>query len=240
MKIIVATLTHNNLDIIPFWLRHYALFADEIAVWDDNSTDGTKQILAAHPKVMLRDWPHASGIQEDVFLAHWYAVYPTAAEHGFDWMMLPDSDEFIYAPNVRAVLEAEKAIGTEVIQTQGFNMTGNGMPPDDGRQIWEILKTGVGSGVYSKPVVFNPAAKVQWVRGRHALENCSPKMSDGPKLKLLHYRYLGGDYTKKRNAKNYDRVGADKGAAWSCAPDYDGEHSAKWAESIKHNQTIVV
>lgn len=235
MRVIVAAITYNNLDTIRFWLRHYERFADEIAVFDDKSTDGTREILAAHPLVNLRDWPGTSGIREDEFLKFWYRLYLSAAQHGFDWMMIADPDEFLYAPGIRDMLAREKENGTEVIQSSGFNMAGKGLPKDDGRQIWEIHPWGVRAPVYSKPVIFNPRIHIEWVRGKHTLENCNPKLSDGPKVKLLHYRYMGSEYTRLRNAKNYERLGADKGAGWSCAPEYDGvdkEHSPAWADAI--------
>jgi hypothetical protein len=133
----------------------------------------------------------------------------------------------------------KKCNGTEVIKPDGYNMTGNGLPKDDGRQIWEIAPMGVAAPVYSKPVVFQPHIKINWIRGKHALENCKPVVNETTPLKLLHYRYMGADYTRAKNAKNYARCGllsGDKGAAWSCSPGYDGpdkEHSPQWAEFAK-------
>lgn len=235
MKILVFSLTFNNADILPFWLRHYSTFADEISVWDDNSTDTTRRILSANPKVIVRDWPHRTGIDEDAFLAHWQEWYPKARGH-FDWVMIVDSDEFLYAPFMKTMLERNMDMGVEVIRSEGFNMMGNGIPEDDGRQIYEINPMGVRAPVYSKPICFRPHIKINWIRGKHALENCSPKMSEEPWIKLLHYRYLGAEYTRAKNAKNYARCGllnGDKGAAWSCSPGYDGadkEHSPTWAQ----------
>ena len=130
-------------------------------------------------------------------------------------------------------------LGTEVIGSTGFNMMHSGIPKDDGRQIYEIAPLGVRAPVYSKPVVFRPHIKINWVRGKHALENCSPKMSEEPWIKLLHYRYLGEAYTRAKNANNFARCGLlnqDKNAAWSRDPRYDGvdkEHSPLWAEAAK-------
>lgn len=238
MKIIVLAITHNCADVLPFFLRHYSTFADEIAVWDDASTDGTQTLLMRNDKVCLRDWPHKTGIDEDLFLDHWQQWYPTTRGK-FDWVMIVDPDEFIYAPFVRNELEREMDAGTEVIKPMGYNMTGNGLPKDDGRQIWEIAQMGVAAPVYSKPVIFRPHIKINWIRGKHALENCNPVISDNTDFKLLHYRYMGADYTRAKNAKNYARCGllsGDKGAAWSCSPGYDGpdkEHSPQWAEFAK-------
>jgi hypothetical protein len=239
MKVLVFVITYNCADVIGYFLRHYSAFADEISAFDDFSNDGTRELLKANPKVLLRDWPHPGcGINEDLFLAHWQEWYPKA-RGGFDWVMIVDPDEFLWSPDVRATLEFAYKRGYQVALTEGFNMTGDGLPKDDGRQIWEIAPWGVAAPVYSKPVVFDPNIKINWIRGKHALENCNPILSRGPLFKLLHYRYMGANYTAAKNAKNYARCGldsGDKGAAWSCSPGYNGidkEHSPLWAEEAK-------
>jgi hypothetical protein len=238
MKILVFALTYNNADILPFWLRHYSTFADEISVWDDHSTDTTRRLLSSNPKVITRDWPHRTGIDEDAFLAHWQEWYPKARGH-FDWVFIVDSDEFLYADFMLTLLQREMDLGTEVVRSTGYNMMGNGLPQDDGRQIYEINPMGVAAPVYSKPICFRPHIKIAWNRGKHAVENCNPKMSAEPWLKLLHYRYLGAEYTRAKNSKNFGRCGllsGDKGAAWSCDPRYDGvdkEHSPTWAQEAQ-------
>lgn len=241
MKIIVFSICYNQACILPFYLRHYSSFADEISVFDDHSTDGSREILAACPKVLLRDWPYDNGIDEDVFLQFAYDWNIKAFQGRFDWVIWADCDEFIYAPDVRKVLSETDG---DVIRTKGYNMVGDGLPKDDGKsQIWQIHKNGVPSKVYSKPVVFKAWVKLAWNRGKHDLEECSGKVAPDPLLKLLHYRYMGYEYTKEINAKNYARCGlktGDKNPAWTCAPDYKGEHSAQWAERMKKKALNVV
>lgn len=239
MKILVFVLTHNNADVIPFFLRHYERFADEISAFDDRSTDGTRGMLNSHPKVIVRTWPHESGINEDLFLAHWQEWYPKARGH-FDWVMIPDSDEFLYHPDMIGTLSLAKSVGIQVIKPRGYNLVGDGFPKDDGKsQIYELNPMGVEAPVYSKPVIFQPDIKIDWNRGKHDLENCDPVVGRETGMKLLHARYFGADYTRSKNAKNYARCGllsGDKGAAWSCSPGYDGpdkEHSPQWAEFAK-------
>lgn len=219
---------------MPFFLRHYSVFADSIWIWDDDSRDGTRGMAFACPKVKLNDWPYPeSGIDEDVFLKFAYDVYPNVAAE-YDWVIWADPDEFIYHPDILGVLK-ECLVKYDVIKTHGFNMVGNGLPKDDGRQIWLISPLGVQAPTYSKPIVFNPQVKIRWSRGKHRIEELEGVASEKPLLKLLHYRYLGSQYTRIKNARNYERVGlatGDKNCAWSCAPDFKGEHSPEWADMI--------
>lgn len=256
MKIWIFTICHNEAEIAPWFLRHYGTFADRILVWDDNSTDGTREILRAHPSVTLFDWPYETGLFEDKNLHHAYDVYPSATWKA-EWCMWVDMDEFIYHPRIREVLyygfdpvsdpERVKTFTSysrvpDVFTTSGFNMLGDGLPVNgyDHKQIWEHNPMGVAAPSYSKPVVFRPYVKMRWIRGKHALEGVTPLGHDQPpQLKLLHYRYLGAEYTRRKNAKNFNRCGGstgDKAAAWTCRPDYDGpqmEGSPQWAEWAK-------
>lgn len=234
MNIAVLTMTFDCVEVVPFFLRHYETFAGKIIVWDDSSKDGTRELLSNHPLVDLRDWTKESGIHEDVFLQHWQEEYPELRD-SFDWVMIPDSDEFLLPMPGRTMRETlNHAELWDVIPAIGFNLVGPCFPKDDGRQIYEINPMGVHAPTYNKPICFKPWADIKWTRGRHKLENCSPWIAP-TMLKLLHARYFGRDYTRKRNAKNYERLGDDKGAGWTCAPDYDGfdhqhEGSPEWSE----------
>lgn len=244
MKLIVFTICWNRIDILPWWLRHYSSFVDEISVFDEQSNDGTRELLRANPKVLLRDWPHKSGIDENLFLQHAYEWYPRAHPK-FDWAIWADTDEFVWAPNLLDTLKRATDAGIEVIAPTGFNMVNEGLPVDDGRQIWEVCRKGVYAPIYSKPIVFRPGITIHWDRGKHHLEQCSPKIwfEGQSDVKLLHYRYLGYEYTRRRNALNLDRCGlynGDKGAAWSCRPDYKGEGSAEWAKEAMRLAVDVV
>lgn len=235
VKLRIVSVCWNEREMLPFYLRHYEQHADEIIIYDDASDDGSRVLACCCPIVQLRDWPFPSGLHDDQMMSLWQTAMQEAQQEGVDWVAFPDIDEILWRRDgLRHACEIANARGDEVIASEGWNMVGDGLPADDGTsQVYELLQTGVRAPVYSKPIIVKPGSKVSWNRGRHALENCAPRMSKNPLVKLLHYRYLGHDYTARRNARNYERVGADKGCAWSNAPDYHGEHSAQWAEGAK-------
>lgn len=237
MRVRVVSVCYNEREMLPFYLRHYYPVAHEIIIYDDGSNDGCKDIARGCPAVELRDWKYRSGLVDDYMMDLWQQAISEAKADKIDWLILPDIDEILWAfQGLTFVLENARAYGFHVIASQGWNMTGSGLPSDDGQsQIWQLLKTGVPAPVYAKSIIINPQidAKYEWNRGRHALDLTNGLRSTPPWVKLLHYRYLGYDYTAKRNARNYERVGADKGCAWSCSPTYKGEHSAEWAEKAK-------
>ena len=239
MKIRIVSVCYNEREMLPFYLRHYEQFADEIILYDDASDDGSRAMACCCPIVQLRDWPFPSGLHDDNMMRLWQSAMTEAHAEGVDWVAFPDIDEILWRQDgLRHACDIASFRGDEVIGSEGWNMVGDGLPKDDGKsQVYQLLQTGVRAPVYSKPIIVNTGRLVRsivtWNRGRHALENCAPRMSKRPIVKLLHYRYLGHDYTARRNARNYERVGADKGCAWSNAPDYHGEHSAEWAEGAK-------
>jgi hypothetical protein len=246
VRIWVFAYGFNEVAVLPFWLRHYSAFADQIHVWDDHSTDGTRELLAAHPKVVLHDWPGTDGMDEEMNLELAHASYPLARGHA-DWVMWPDMDEFLYHPDMHNYLAGRKAAGREAIYAWGYNMIAeNGLPPDDGKsQIWELLRTGVHAPVYSKPIIFQPHIDLRWARGKHHLYDGAGSINVGPvpqwfrsdewEIKLLHYRYLGVEYTRARNRRNYARFRmntGDKGQAWAVSENYRGEGSPEWVVQV--------
>lgn len=234
MRIIVFSICYNQADILPWWLRHYSTFADEISVFDDHSTDGSREMLKACPKVLLRDWPYDNGIDDRQFL-EFSSEWSKKAIGNFDWAIWVDTDEFVWSADPRKTLES--AGDCQVIRTFGYNMIGDGLPQDDGHsQIWQVHKMGVKAPIYSKSIVYRPDANIKWNLGKHGIENSDVVIGNKPLFKLFHYRYMGRVYTSARNAKNYARCclrTGDKNAAWTCVPGYKGEHSAEWSEYAK-------
>lgn len=248
MKIWVFAHCRNEAELLPWFLRHYGQFADQIHIFDDQSDDGSPEIIAAGNPYSFVHKIRMNGLQEDELLRLACEAYPAAIGKA-DYVMWVDIDEFIYHPKMIECLDYHHALGHDVIRTLGFNMMGYPLPFDDGvSQLTDTYRTGVRAPIYSKPVVFNPSKRLQWSHGKHDFYHknglkISPKDDEyAPaqwRLKLLHYRYLTPEYTRARNARQYSRS-VHKGAAWSNSPDHIGEHSPKWVSETMHKARDVV
>lgn len=247
MKVWAFMHVRNECAIMPWTLRHYAQFCEQIHVYDDGSTDGTRELVQAHPKATLHDMPF-TGLDENALLDLAHLVVPTAIGKA-DYVIWPDVDEFVYHPDILACLSRFKASGYNVVQTLGFNMMGAPLPEDDGRsQLVEVYRSGVRAPVYSKPIIVAPDSGVRWSCGKHALADptgyrLTPDYRHYEpeywRVRLLHYRYLEPQYCRERNARQYDRSTA-KNTAWSCAPEHHGEHSPDWvAATMKKAHDVV-
>lgn len=246
MRIWVFGHMRNEARLLPFWLRHYAAFADQIHVYDDNSTDGSPELVAQHDKAFFHN-AGVQGLKEDELLNLAYRVYPTARGSA-DFVIWTDIDEFIFHPRIKEALAWHKENGHDVVRTLGFNMMGTPLPENDGTtQLTDIYRTGVRAPVYSKSVIFNPDIDIRWSLGKHFVYEKGVRVSpiedeyahSPHRPKLLHYRYLTPEYCRERNARQYERS-VDKGAAWSNSPDHRGEHSPEWVERTMYFARDVV
>lgn len=237
----------NEKPICGFWLRHYAQFCTELHVFDDGSTDGTRELVSAHPKATLHDMPF-TGLDENALIDLAHETIKGSTDRA-DYVMWPDVDEFLHHPEMLACLARFKSSGYNVVRTLGMNMMGAPLPADDGMsQLTDIYRTGVRAPVYSKPIIVAPDSGVRWSCGKHALANEAELrvMPDYKhyepeywRVRLLHYRYLDPQYCRERNARQYDRSTA-KTTAWSCAPTHMGEHSHHWVAATMGKARDVV
>lgn len=101
MVITVMTIPHNECEMMPFFIRHYRPIADRIVVYDNASTDGTAEIA----RQMGCEVTPIAGVNGE--LRDWWNCSKKAAagrELGGDWMIVPDVDEFLYHPDLWALL----------------------------------------------------------------------------------------------------------------------------------------
>jgi len=208
MKIDVYSTMHNEELILPYWLRHYERFAERIFIWEDESTDQTRKILEAHPKVTLLP-VEKHGIDDTYWVNHLWTRYKKLSRGMADWVMIVDADEFIYHPRLVEKLAdwKQKNSGPQVAYCHGFLMMHHQFPFTDG-QIYEEVNTGVYDALQSKRCIFTPDIYIRYRPGRHHVVKIQPDSIEriDKKMKLLHFKFLGEGYFMARCRRNMERM----------------------------------
>jgi hypothetical protein len=209
MKIDVYTICRNEARMMPYFLRHYETFANRIFVWDEDSNDGTHELLTAHPKVTLLPYPSdcPRGMQDNYWATHQWQQYKELSRGRADWVMIVDADELIYSLDLVGTLRDCRARKVDVLVCRNFIMVAEEFPVTNG-QIYDVVKLGLRDGTCDKWCTFNPAIDVTFKPGRNRNPaQLSTNAVEWNRLLLLHYRNLGLHYMRERNAKNVVGMG---------------------------------
>ena len=153
----------NEARLLPYLLRHYTTFVDKLIFYDDQSDDGTRDLIRACPSAELRDWPGSHGIVDDEFLNFANEQWKEARGKA-EWVIWIDADEFIYHPDIKNVLDRYLKEGVDLPQILGYTMVSDHFPTTSG-QIYDEIKTGFYDDVWSKPAIFR--SNMRWNMGRH-------------------------------------------------------------------------
>jgi glycosyltransferase involved in cell wall biosynthesis len=200
MKVHLYCLCWNDAKILPFFFRHYDQFVDAYAVFDAGSTDGSLDILHAHPKVEVRRFARAhpdSFVLSELYLSNrcWKESRDSA-----DWVIVVDIDEHLFHPHMAEYLGGCKDAGITIIPALGFEMYSPEFPHPD-ETLCERRTHGTPNQLMSKLAVFQPDAidEIFFAPGRQwacPIGDVIAPVKD--ELLLLHYRLLGIEYATQR------------------------------------------
>lgn len=234
-KVWLYSIWYHEAKIAPYFLRNYE-WVDHIVIWiDPASRDGTQAILEKHPKVELRAWPHHTGLDDQEFLAT--ANYWPSREGrqvGADWVGFVDADELLWHPNWNELLQTTD---TDALRAKGYALISpSGWPEDNGKQIYEQVKTGVHQENENKFLLWRPGFEIHHHHGRHDFPVAFGGRLDGRfRMKNYHCHFLGGvQATQYRNRQNFSRA-LDKRFAWNFSPEKEKEGiggTVKWLKGV--------
>lgn len=242
MKVWTFSIIYNEARVLPFFLRHYRTFCDRMFFWVDPFTDdGTRELLAAEPKAIVTEWPHKTGLDDEEFKATFnYWPRKLAAEHGIDWAIACDADELLWNPNPD---KAFTTYETDAMKSRGYALIDpKGFKKDNGKQVYEQVKTGLRQDNYDKHIIFRPSFPIDFSHGRHEVHSYGGRLAPEATWKLYHLHHLWGvQHTKERNARNIERA-KEKRFAWAYTPKQEAlatGGTAKWVEDAIKNKALI-
>jgi hypothetical protein len=200
MNVHLYALCWNELDILPFFFRHYDGFITTYHIFDNGSTDGSIQFLRNRPNVELH---HFTASDLDSFVLSEQALSNECwkeARQTADWVIVTDVDEHLYHPSIADLLWDYRSDGITLVPAIGFEMISEEFPAPE-EKLCETRTLGTPNLWHDKASIFNPRAirEIYYDLGRHS---ASPKgeviLPATDELWLLHYKHLGYERTRAR------------------------------------------
>jgi len=191
----------NEVRMLPYFFRHYADLVDRFVVFDNGSTDGSLDLLAANPRVQVTDFqvPGDSFVDEERRLSDviWHSSRGSA-----DWVMMLDIDEHLHHPDLPGYLQRCTAEGVTAIRSIGYEMVAEAFPSAQAR-LCDLVTAGVRSFGHDKLCLFDPnrITETRYGPGRHtAFPEGDVVWPAQRVVRMLHYKKLGVEYVLERNA----------------------------------------
>jgi glycosyltransferase involved in cell wall biosynthesis len=198
MKIETFILTNNEEKILPYTLRHYLTFS-KVILLESNSTDDTVKIAKkAGAEIWNYDVPDE--VNDEWFLQLKNNCWK---ESKADWVIICDTDEFVYHPKLVEILETTHST---IFLPRLFNMFSDTFPVTKG-QIYDEVKFGKEGG--GKMNLFKPSEikEMNYDPGCHyAHPTGNVILNVNSEILTLHMRHLSIEYVNARNARNVMRM----------------------------------
>ena len=191
MKIQGYFFCYNEEQILPFLLKHYSEICDKIIIIDQNSTDSSVEIIKSYTNTEVVNW-NEHEVNDIKLRAMKNNCWKDSRGH-YDYVIVGDSDEFLYCKDFRKRLEKLHFQGITIVKPVGYDMVSETMP-EVGSKLTDVVRRGVPSGLYSKCMLFDPnkIVEINYEMGAHLCwptGNVNFYYSTGD-IKLLHYKWL--------------------------------------------------
>jgi len=229
MKVEAHIIAWNESETIHLTIKYYQHFCSRIIIYDNFSTDNTREIaeaLGCEVKMF-----GISGVLDD----REYTKLKNSCWKGSDadWVIIVDTDEVLNISEV-ALLSARE-MGYTIIKPQGWQVVSQDVP----REAWGEITTGFAYDQYSKLCCFNPKAikEINYVHGCHVAK---PK-GEAKQIEigtLFHYRKIGGVQRMIDRYKLYCQRMSEWNIRWDAGEHYRREEKrlrAEWQQEYEQS-----
>lgn len=204
MKIACYTIAYNEELMLPHFIKHYKKFCDKIVVYDNMSTDNTKQIALDSGCDVIQWEAPGGGLNDSCYLSIKSNCYK-ADKDVYDWAIVLDCDEFITHKRgddkVKEELENLKNNHKYLPDVEGYNMFSW---DHDFTEDLARIQHAIPDKLYSKSVIFNPKLDMSWHPGCHISNLENDETNSGFVLK--HYKFINYEYIVKRSKLFSERL----------------------------------
>lgn len=224
MRVILTMMVRDEADIIAATIEHHlAEGIDRILVTDNASVDGTREILADYarhaPVTVFDDLEHRKQQAEVVSRM----ARQAATEHGADWVINGDADEFVLASG-STVAAALASVPTSVgaFQVPVRNLVGRTARSGSGlttRMLWRDERSEAqlaAAGVQAHPssnAIHAADPHVEVAQGNHAVSTPRRGTVGEIGLEVLHVPW--------RSWEQFERKTVNMGRGYEAAPSLD-------------------
>lgn len=172
-------LAFNEAETIHLTIKHYQKFCGRIVIYDNFSTDNTREIAEALG-CEIRPFGIAGVLDDKEYLKVKNHCWKGS---NADFVIVVDADEILVPP----VLWNKDIT---VYRTYGWNVFSNDLPNDN----WLEITEGLHDSNYSKLCCFNPkkVKEIGYVYGCHEAKPEGEIVYSNGALTLFHYKHVGG------------------------------------------------
>jgi len=187
----------NEKEIMPFVVKHYQRFCDNITILDNYSTDGSDEFARSLGCEVVKFGNKFFDDEENRMIKNECWKSSNA-----DWVIVADFDEALFdCESMHISLQKHKDKCVTIIKTIGWQIMSNEMPKEN---LTEITN-GYEFSNYAKSIIFNPKeiTSINYNAGAH---RCSPSgnvMWSEDYLYVMHYKHIGGVERTIKRYKEY-------------------------------------
>jgi hypothetical protein len=211
VKIEIVTMAYNDLFLMPFFLLHYS-YADHIRViLDADTEDGPEceRLISQFPMASSEYFRFANGYDLNVRQNLLFTAYQ---ESTADWVITPDSDEFIFCDDMHGFLAKETADIVKVRLYQVFRNEKDvdldpSKPIKGQRKYGDPLYVKGKNSHGTKPIIMRAGRKVHLMPGNHGVWNMHRHAVSNVILAGQHWQMADPGFCVSRRISRRKRFG---------------------------------
>lgn len=201
----------NEVDFLPFMIKHYDNSINEFHIFDNESSDGSIEFLSTNNKIHIHTF--STNNQKD--LSKQMQIKNTMWKHSrgkADYVIVCDIDELLYPKegSLNDYFNSLKLNNISIIKPAGYDMVSKEYPKTSIPLLNQVNKGINANEFFSKSILFDPhkIIDINYGPGSH---QCYPvgKIKYDYSALLLHFKYLSLNHLLNR-IHAYKKRGSDK------------------------------